>query len=188
MTPPTPAQLDSVRAEILQVAIASAFFFAFNAVFRAGMAVFQVFANSDRIKGALGWLLCLVGVGATVVDPWSGSVIIEHQLAPSYRDQELDDYRLTVKELRSNWLLLVLEDVPQFVLQIIYAVLVARSEVVGLSPAWFVALATTLLHFASQLHEVVYLWAQLPKLRVLAAASEHVKLTVGGRVEDSSPT
>ncbi|KAH9261008.1 hypothetical protein BASA81_000712 [Batrachochytrium salamandrivorans] len=132
---PTTAQLQPVREEIFQVAIAATVFFVFNALYRAGSAVFQIFANSDRIQGVLGWFMCLVGVGATVVDPWSGSVIIEHQLAPSYRDQELDDYRMTLKELRSNWTLLVLEDVPQFILQIIYAVIIARSEYVGLSPA-----------------------------------------------------
>jgi len=63
-------------------------------------------------------------------------------------------------------MLVMFENVPQLVIQIIYG---AYTGDIGLtSVAWYPALFMTLFHMLSQLHEVYYLWRQLPKLRSLA--------------------
>ena len=78
---------------------------------------------------------------------------------------ERSDYALAVNELKSDISLVLLEDLPQLVIQIIYGLLAGQSE--NITAAWFVAIFSTVMHLASQSHEIFYLAIQLPKLRRL---------------------
>jgi hypothetical protein len=158
-----------VQGIYLQLGIAATFFFALNVLFRLGTASYQISSNSARLAGAKPWVLVLfAGVPLTIIDPWNGAVFIESQFREKPNDPDVKNYRGIIVELTANWLLLFMEDIPQFIIQIIYAVIAAQDQNYGLSPAWFVAVFTTLMHMASQIHELVYLQYSLPGLKDLA--------------------
>lgn len=177
MGAPAPGEQE-IKDQVYQLAIAAAFFFVINVVFRAASGVFQIASNFYRIKGTVNWFMVLFGLGVTIVDPWNGALIIESCMEKEYDDKELDDYLRTVQELKSDWILIWLENIPQFIIQVWYAVVIAESQHLGLPAAWFVAVFTTVLHLLSQGQEVLHLHQQLPSLKELARVSPNRPTTI----------
>lgn len=76
---------------------------------------------------------------------------------------EKTDEDLFKSELVSDIFLILLEDLPQLIVQICYGVFAGQAE--RTSVAWFVAIFSTCMSLTSQLHEVIYMVAfQRPKL------------------------
>ena len=78
---------------------------------------------------------------------------------------ERTDFDLAVNELIYDIVLVLLEDLPHLSVQIAYGVLTGQAD--NISVAWFVAIFSTAMHMASQVHEIIYLAYQLPKLKKL---------------------
>lgn len=77
------------------------------------------------------------------------------------------DYDLARNEFIADTLLIILEDLPQFIIQVLYGVY--GGELERTTVAWFLAICSTSIHLATQLHEVGYLYYQLPNLKALQA-------------------
>ena len=75
---------------------------------------------------------------------------------------ERDDYTLATAEIKSDIMLLMMEDAPQLVIQIIYGLYSGLAF--DITVAWYLALFTTLLHAGSQVAEIYTLTRRLPKL------------------------
>jgi hypothetical protein len=81
---------------------------------------------------------------------------------------ERTDYDLAVNELVSDIALVLLEDLPQLIIQIIYGVFAGQLQ--RTTVAWFLSIVSTCIHLASQIHEIIYLAIQLPKLKKIQAS------------------
>jgi hypothetical protein len=78
---------------------------------------------------------------------------------------ERTDYDLAVSELRADITLVLLEDLPQLVIQIIYGVFAGQLE--RTTVAWFLAVFSSSMNVASQTHEIITLAWHLPQLKKL---------------------
>ena len=76
---------------------------------------------------------------------------------------ERTDYDLTVSELRADITLVLLEDLPQLIIQIIYGAFAGQLE--RTTVAWFLAIFSSSMNIASQTHEIITLAMHLPKLK-----------------------
>lgn len=167
----TEAENEYFANVFLQLAIFATIFLFIKVCFRSFTAGWQINKSRHRLLGFKAWLVAGAGCLLTLVDPWSGSVIIESQFAPIKVDADkigLDLYRKMLRELRSDWLLFFLESLPHFIIQVVYAATASRNAHYELSPAWYVATITTSIRMLSQLQEVIYLQWNFSTLKRLA--------------------
>lgn len=166
---------------LFRLAIAAAMFFFIKISLRAIVVLAQIKNHHKRIRrGVRPLFLLFAGFWLTVLDPWNGTVLVEYQfLAPEH---DVDEYKKAMLELRSDWVLLCMETTPQFIIQVIYAVIAANTASLGLPPAWYVSTATTLLHLISQLHETVYLQFSMPQIKQWAGKLSSTVVPMAHRV------
>mmetsp|Transcript_1804 Transcript_1804/g.5620 ORF Transcript_1804/g.5620 Transcript_1804/m.5620 type:complete len:257 (+) Transcript_1804:43-813(+) len=111
----------------------------FNVVARFAVALTRL-KYVKFFDGATDWVRFLVGIFVCQVEPHNGILFIEgivkNDLPPK------SDYDSTLTEIRMNALLLLAEDIPQFIIQVIFAVNVNQS---GLTVSWYVSTLLTML-------------------------------------------
>jgi hypothetical protein len=89
---------------------------------------------------------------------------------------ERDDYHLARAEVKSDIQLVMLENVPQLIIQVIYGAETASANL--RTVAWYVAIFTTVLHSASQIFEILVMLRKLPELKIAAEQGKgHVPAT-----------
>lgn len=161
-----PVQEDDVARIMLGLGIVAAILFGVKMLLRATTVVLQIKRYHANIKpGKHRLVLLFLGFLFTLVEPWNGVSLVEAQFIPLENHNE---YKDAMSELRGDWLLLVVETLPQFIIQTVYAAIVASKANLGLPPAWYVSMVTTLMQLVNQLHEVIYLQLTMPKAKVWA--------------------
>ncbi|KAH9255332.1 hypothetical protein BASA81_006784 [Batrachochytrium salamandrivorans] len=162
----TPVQDDDVARIMLGLGIVAAILFGVKILLRVTTVVLQIKRYHANIKpGKHRLVLLFLGFLLTVVEPWNGISLVEAQFIPLENQNE---YKAAMSELRGDWLLLVVETLPQFIIQTVYAAIVASIAHLGLPPAWYVSMVTTVMQLTNQLHEVIYLQVTMPKVKVWA--------------------
>ncbi|KAH9255331.1 hypothetical protein BASA81_006783 [Batrachochytrium salamandrivorans] len=159
----------------LQLAVLSSVLLVVRVLFRGFTAGWQIFQNRKRLVGSKAWVVASLGALVTMLDPLSGSVLIESQLT-HLEPQVLEEYKKMLNELRADWIMLLLDTFPHFTIQVAYAVMASENANYDLSPAWFVATITTCIKMLSQLQEVIYLQSNFAVLKRL---SHQVHLRIG---------
>ena len=150
----------------MNLAIATAFFIVCAVAFRACASILQIYRGRRDLQDAGSWLHVFAGFTMSLIDPWNGSLFINEVMVTKRLDRS--DYDLAVSELIADIMLVLLEDLPQLIIQIIYGVFSGQLE--RTTVAWFLSIFSTSIHLASQLHEIVYLAWQLPKLKKIHAS------------------
>jgi len=144
----------------MNLGIATASFIGISTFFRLSYTLYTVITKNSEINGT-DWWWVLLGTFVSIVDPWNGSLIINSIMET--KRVEKDDYTYAVAEFQADILLLAFENVPQLILQIVYIIVTVPFGLTTV--AWYTAIFTTVLHLSSQVHEIVSLGRQLPKLR-----------------------
>lgn len=160
--------------------IASAVFIGISCFFRLATALGTVLFKFSEINGLREWGWTLLGCLVSIVDPWNGSLMI-NQVIEKQR-LERDDYVLAKSEIKADIYLVILENLPQIIIQIIYGVRSGQAN--SRAIAWYVAIFTTVLHTTSQLFEIFHLSRKLPELYQAAKQGKGSAPSALAAVED----
>lgn len=76
---------------------------------------------------------------------------------------ERTDYDLAKNELIADVALVLMEDLPQLIIQIIYGAFAGESQ--RTTVAWFLAIFSSCMNISSQLHEIALVAYSLPNLK-----------------------
>ena len=151
----------ALQSTYYALAVASAVLLCINAVVRLTLALIPIFRRLSTIDTPREKINIVIGVLVSIVDPWNGALIIEAYLDPLGSDWT--PYDMLVSELRIDVLLLIFNNVPQLIIQIIYAA--ASGNISDTSVSWFVTIFVGGLHGLGQLIEIISLMRQLPQSR-----------------------
>lgn len=141
--------------------IAGAFFLVINIVARIFLAVSRAVRYKDIFQvGSGAWARWFVGMLICIIEPHNGLLFIDSIVK---KDAYIrSDYKSTKEEIKLNSMLLFLEDLPQFILQIIFATNVSRID---LTISWYVSTLITVLKLTSAFGGISIMALRLSKLR-----------------------
>lgn len=141
------------------MAIVASTILVFNVVMRSLIALKRL-KRRDEFKNLWDWAQFIVGIFITIVEPHNGLLWIDS----IFEDKVYlkSDYNSTVQEIKLNLLLVCAEDLPQFVLQIIFANVVKRQ---ALTVSWYVATLTTSLKLVGMIAGVIIMATKLKGLK-----------------------
>lgn len=161
----------------MQMAIASTVFIVLCFVYRSYMAIYQILGSKGDINSPFKVMWVTAGFVVSLIDPWNGAIMINSVVV--HNRLECSDYQFAKAELRSDLMLILLEDFPQLCIQIAYGAYAGDFQ--RITVAWFVTLFITLLHFSLQVIEVIHLTLQLPHLKKNSEVykEEHIVKLIG---------
>jgi len=159
--PGAPAFFGTDRDKVYALATACAVVLAVSMSYRLFMSLRQIIIGRRDLEDWSDWLHVFTGLFISLIDPWNGSLFINEAMLT--QRLEKTDYDLAVSELRSDIFLVLLEDLPQLIIQIIYGVFAGQLQ--RTTVAWFLAVFSSSMNIASQTHEIITLALHLPKLK-----------------------
>lgn len=119
-----------------------------NSGWRFLLAVASIRRHSE-ISGHQEWSKWLIGVAVTVFEPKTGLDLIDSVMDIDHIYE--DDKKYLKRESRLQASMILFENLPMFIIQVVYATSSSGSFAV----AWYVSIVVTILHLVAQLLELI---------------------------------
>jgi len=115
-----------------------------------------------HFDGPTDWAWFFFGVLVCQVEPHNGVLLIQNIVKDEI--PKISDYESVKTEIRMNSLLLFTEDIPQFIIQVIFALNVAQK---ALTVPWYVTTLVTVLKIVSVLGGLSIMGTRLKGLKII---------------------